>query len=363
MQDHLTIGCFPQLSVIIPTINESQTLPELLETLQRQKQIRLEVIVSDGGSADGTADAADEAGAILVRSDAGRGRQMNRAASLASAPYLLFLHADSLPTSDHQLHHALETLIATSRRTENPRIAGHFKLKFRRNLKGNERSYHYYESKSALNREECTNGDQGFLIPVEFFRELKGFDESLWFLEDQRLAEKIRSVGTWITLPGEMETSARRFEQEGLGRRMILSALIMNFHSIGLTEFFDRADTVYRNQESTGRLLMTPIFQLISDLNREAGSRVSRQRWRATGRYVLGHAWQPFFYLDVVIGKLFKTGRRPLLTLHDHIFRPITNFPPFEYLAAGLTWVWFRISWKMFSLLEQRQQTNQGTSE
>ena len=244
-----------------------------------------------------------------MQSNAGRGRQMNSAASRASAPYLLFLHADSLPTSDLQLHNALEALTSTCRHLESQRVAGHFRLRFRRSRKGNDLAYSYYESKSALNRAECTNGDQGFLMPAEFFRELGGFDESLWFLEDQRLAEQIRRTGTWITLPGELETSARRFELEGLGRRMILSALIMNFHSIGLTEFFDRADTVYRNQDSTGRLLMTPIFQLISDLNREAGSRVSRQRWRATGRYVLSHAWQPFFYLDVILGKLFKTGQ------------------------------------------------------
>ncbi|HXK57055.1 MAG TPA: TIGR04283 family arsenosugar biosynthesis glycosyltransferase [Gammaproteobacteria bacterium] len=355
MQHSLTTGFFPQLSVIIPTMNESRTLPELLEGLERQRQIQLEVIVCDGGSQDETAEAAKRAGVILVQSDAGRGRQMNRAADRATAAHLLFLHADSRPTSDLQLHDALEALVATCAQAASKRIAGHFRLRFRRQLKGNDLAYSYYEKKSALNRAECTNGDQGFLMPAEFFRELGGFDESLWFLEDQRLAEKIRRTGRWITLPGAMETSARRFEHEGLGRRMILSALIMNFHSIGLTEFFDRADNVYRNQENTGRLLMTPIFQLISDLNREAGIDVSRQRWRATGRYVLSHAWQPFFYLDaVVIGKLFKTSAHPLLTLHDSVFKPITRFAIFEILTAGLTWIWFLISWKVFSLLEQR---------
>jgi len=354
MQDPLTTDYHPQLSVIIPTINESRTLPGLLEQLRQQKQIQLEVIVADGGSKDGTPEAAVKAGAILLQTSAGRGCQMNRAASRASAPYLLFLHADSMPTDDLQLQSALEALMANCRRMESQRVAGHFKLRFRRNGKGNNLAYSYYESKSALNRAECTNGDQGFLLSAEFFQELGGFDESLWFLEDQRLAEQIRHTGTWITLPGELETSARRFELEGLGRRMILSALIMNFHSIGLSEFFHRAGSVYRNQESTGRLLMTPIFKLISDLNREAGTRVSRQRWRATGGYVLGHAWQLFFYLDFLIGKLFKTDSHPFLTLHDRVFRPITSFPPFEYLAAGLTWIWFQISWKVFSRLERR---------
>ena len=359
MQAFLTTGYTPQLSVIVPTINESRALPGLLKQLHRQREIQLEVIVADGGSEDGTPAIAEKAGAVLVQSKSGRGRQMNSAASSASAPYLLFLHADSLLTSDPQLQTALEALKSTCGRLESQRVAGHFRLKFRRDLKGNDLAYSYYESKSALNRAECTNGDQGLLIPAEFFQELGGFDESLWFLEDQRLAEKIRCLGTWITLPGELETSARRFEQEGLGRRMILSALIMNFHSIGFTEFFERADTVYRNQGNTGHLRMTPIFQLISDLNREAGSRVSRQRWRATGRYVLSHAWQPFFYLDVILGKWFKTGSHPFLTLHDKLFRPVTSISLFEYLTAGLTWIWFQVSWIVFALLERRYRSDQ----
>ena len=56
----------------------------------------------------------------------------------------------------------------------------------------------------------------------------------------------------------------------------------------------------------------------------------------------------------VVIGKLFKTSAHPLLTLHDSVFKPITRFAIFEILTAGLTWIWFQISWKVFSLLEQR---------
>lgn len=344
----------PELSVIIPTINEVRSLPRLLEQLRMQKNVLLELLLADGGSTDGTIEAAAEAGVVVVQSDVGRGRQMNRAAKIASAPYLLFLHADCLPTSDMQLHDALMALKAACGRLGSHRVAGHFHLKFKRSQQRNSISYRYYERKSALNRAECTNGDQGFLMPTELFNELGGFDESLWFLEDQRLAEKIRGIGTWITLPGALEASARRFEQEGFARRMILSALIMNFERIGLNEFFYRAKSVYRNQGSTGHLLMTPIFQLINDLNREAGTKVSRQRWHATGRYVLNNAWQPFFYLDVLLSKWLNNGRHPFLTLHDRLFRPLFRYRPFEYLSAGLTWIWFQISWRLFSLRERR---------
>jgi rSAM/selenodomain-associated transferase 2 len=344
-----------QLSIIIPTLNESGSLGTLLEQLGRQRNILLQTIVADGGSKDGTASLAASRGVELSSSEAGRGRQMNQAAKLARAPFLLFLHADSQLTADDQLIRALQALQQSIATLDNHRIAGHFPLRFRRTGDGNSLAYRYYEQKSALNRAECTNGDQGFLMSRRLFEELGGFDESLWFLEDQRLAERLRRSGRWITLPGVLETSARRFEKEGLGRRMILSALIMNFHSMGLEAFFHGAESIYRNQDRTGRLQLAPIFELIHRLNREAGLRVAHQRWRATGHYVLGHAWQLFYFLDVLIGRGSIRTRQPFLRFHDRLFRPLTSFAPFDYLTAGLTWIWYRISWARFAAIERRE--------
>jgi len=42
------------LSIIIPTLNEADHLPALLDDLKRQKGISLEVLVGDGGSSDAT---------------------------------------------------------------------------------------------------------------------------------------------------------------------------------------------------------------------------------------------------------------------------------------------------------------------
>ncbi|MCB1758996.1 MAG: TIGR04283 family arsenosugar biosynthesis glycosyltransferase [Gammaproteobacteria bacterium] len=344
-----------RLAVIIPTLNESDSLGALLDQLGQQRNIDLQIIVADGGSGDGTATVASSRCVELSRSEPGRGRQMNQAAKLARAPFLLFLHADSRLTADDQLIRALQALEESIDALECDRVAGHFALHFRRSRSGNGLAYRYYERKSTLNRAECTNGDQGFLLSRHLFEELGGFDESLWFLEDQRLAERLRQSGRWITLPGVLETSARRFEKEGLGRRMILSALIMNFHSMELEAFFHGADCIYRNQDRTGRLQLAPIFALIHRLNREAGLRATHQRWRATGHYVLGHAWQLFFFLDVLIDRGSTGSRQPFLRLHDHIFRPLTNFAPFDYLTAALTWIWYRVSWARFAFVERHR--------
>ncbi|MEN8168193.1 MAG: TIGR04283 family arsenosugar biosynthesis glycosyltransferase [Pseudomonadota bacterium] len=334
-------GKSPQLSVVIPTINEADSLPTLLDQLGKQQGITLDLIVADGGSSDATQKIAEQLGAKLVVTEPGRGHQMNQGAGLASAPLLLFLHADSSLTSHNQLALAVNTLRKTQEQLGHERVAGHFRLRFQRSLPGHELAYRYYEEKSALNLEECTNGDQGFLLARCFFEELGGFDESLWFLEDQRLAETIRRQSQWITLPGVLATSARRFEQEGLGRRLLLSALIMNFHAMGLSEFFHRAAAVYRNQDRTGKLRLGPIFNLIDELNREAGRQVSHQRWLATGRYVFGHVWQLFFWLDVALEHRFDKRKRIFLPFYDRFIGPLVDWRPFHVVTAGLTWLWF----------------------
>ena len=54
-----------------------------------------EVVVSDGGSGDGTLEVARGLGARVVCGPPGRGGQLNRGAAAAAADLLLFLHADT----------------------------------------------------------------------------------------------------------------------------------------------------------------------------------------------------------------------------------------------------------------------------
>lgn len=115
----------PQLSVIIPTINEASSLPALLELLHRQQQIRLRSSSPMAAPAMALRNSPLR-GALLVHSEPGRGKQMNCAAAVATTPYLLFLHADSLPTSDLQLHDALKAVMAFASirpRNESPAIS------------------------------------------------------------------------------------------------------------------------------------------------------------------------------------------------------------------------------------------------
>lgn len=90
------------ISVVIPTLNAQDVLGGALGALVGGAIGGLvkEVVVVDGGSTDHTRDIADAAGCRVLSSAPGRGTQMRTGAAQANAPWLLFLHADTVPDAD-----------------------------------------------------------------------------------------------------------------------------------------------------------------------------------------------------------------------------------------------------------------------
>ena len=326
------------LSVIIPTVNEAAALPGLLRQLRAQQGIALELIVADGGSTDATQHLAAEGGARVVESRRGRGAQMNAAARQASAPYLLFLHADSGLSSETQLAAAFAALLDSGQ----AQAAGHFGLRFVRTVPGHDLFYRYLEAKTRSGRRYSINGDQGLLLSAEYFRQLGGYDESLPFLEDQRIAARIHDGGRWLLLPGELLTSARRFEREGVTERYTLMAIMMGLHAAGAHEFFERAPQVYASQDQGRALDLRPFVQLTKTVLRERG------RWRSLvriGRFVRENAWQLALRRDLARGR----ADLPALALYDRHLASLLENPLADAVAAlGLAgWLYAWLPWRL----------------
>jgi rSAM/selenodomain-associated transferase 2 len=282
------------LSVVIPTLDEAETLPRLLQQLARQQGLHLQIVVADGGSQDQTLELARAHGAVRASTPRGRGAQMNAGRRHCSAPWLCFLHADSSVDDPHLLHRALETLRqARQDAQEQVPIAGHFPLRFDSTLEGGRRRFAFLEAKSRSNRRYTINGDQGLLIAASDFDRLGGFDDALPFMEDQRFSESLLgSGGRWLLLPGVLGTSARRFEREGASRRLLLMALMMLAEHGRVPGFLETAPDLYRAQREAEVLELAPFLQQFAHCIAALPWRERIATSARMARFAAANAWQ-----------------------------------------------------------------------
>lgn len=212
-------GC--SIAVVIPALNEAANLERLLESLEREGFHTL--IVVDGGSKDESADIAGRAGAIVIRSARGRGRQMNAGAAHASSPVLLFLHADT------RLPSGAGALIEDALRDPDV-VGGCFRLSFDRR----SALLRFYASMTRFETALTTFGDQAYFVRASVFDGIGGYRE--WpLLEDVQLRRDLRQRGRFVKLPSPVVTSARRFNREGTVRRQLLNGLVLLLFYCGIS--------------------------------------------------------------------------------------------------------------------------------
>jgi glycosyltransferase involved in cell wall biosynthesis len=86
----------PSITVITPCMNSAATLQETLESVRSQKYPRLEHIVVDGGSSDGTLELLDAASDVrwVSEPDEGRVDAANKGLRMASGDVVAWLNAD-----------------------------------------------------------------------------------------------------------------------------------------------------------------------------------------------------------------------------------------------------------------------------
>lgn len=199
------------ISIIIPTYNEEDYLPNLLDSIKRQNFDGYEVIVADANSTDRTREIAESYGCIVV--DGGLpavGR--NNGARVAKGEYLLFLDSD-LELTDDYLRNVLYEF-----RMEHLGIAI-TKMKPMSD-KIEDKIFHDFANYFMIGVENIKPhgaGCYGIITKKSLHDECGGFDESLTFGEDtdyiERLAEKERFK---VLRNAKIGVSTRRLEEEGI---------------------------------------------------------------------------------------------------------------------------------------------------
>ncbi len=194
-----------QLSIIIPTLNESGTIHSLLMILtNHENSNQIEIIVVDGGSEDGTQ---EQVGAFaqvkLIRSPIrSRASQMNLGAAQASGDVLYFVHADVLlPESFYE---DIRGALAKSSH-------GGYRYKF-------DSSKFVLRINAFFTRftmEWCQGGDQTLFITRALFDHLGGYDEYYCIMEDYDLLRRASHYDKYRVIPKSIMVSARKYDHNG----------------------------------------------------------------------------------------------------------------------------------------------------
>ncbi len=210
------------ISVIVPALDEAEGIGRTLACIPKRDD--LEVIVVDGGSADGTAELARALGVRVIPGSPPRSRQMNLGAAAARGAIYLFLHADTRLPEDFA--------DCVRRASAMPSVAaGAFSLKIdsrRAGIRAVERLANLRSRYLSL-----PYGDQALFVNARLFWELGGFP-LLPIMEDFALVRRLARRGRIAIIDRPALTAGRRWERLGILRTTLINQLIVLAYALGV---------------------------------------------------------------------------------------------------------------------------------
>jgi rSAM/selenodomain-associated transferase 2 len=200
----------PQLSIIIPVLNEAGHIAATLQALQPLRD-RCQLLLVDGGSTDGSVASAEPLVDSVLHSPRGRALQMNCGAAQAQTDVLLFLHVDTL-LPDNAVN-LIMTAIAEGF------CWGRFNVSF-----DNSRTVFKMIAFMMNQRSRLTGiatGDQALFVTRDAFQAVGGFP-NIRLMEDIAISARLKTISTPCCLNDCVITSARRWLQYGVVKTILL---------------------------------------------------------------------------------------------------------------------------------------------
>ena len=198
-------------SIIIPVLNEAANIVAALQALSPLRARGVELIVVDGGSADGTAALARPLADFVIASARGRATQMNAGAALARGDVLIFLHADTRLPGDAD-RRVVDGLARSGR------AWGRFDVAIEGEHPLLPVVAHAMNFRSRLTG--ITTGDQAMFVARAAFDRVGGFPE-IALMEDIALARNLKRLSRPLSLRARVTTSGRRWERRGVVRTIV----------------------------------------------------------------------------------------------------------------------------------------------
>ncbi len=210
------------ISAIIPTLNAAGSIAATIAAVATGVDA---VIVADGGSTDATTALATTLGAQLIAAPRGRGVQLAAGAAAANAPWLLFLHADTIPGPGWR--QAAQDFIANPANAER---AAYFRFALDNDAWQAKRLERWVARRCAWLA--LPYGDQGLLIPRALYNSIGGY-KPLPLMED---VDIIRRIGRrrLAALDAAFVTSAARWQAQGWLRRSARNLACLTLWFLGV---------------------------------------------------------------------------------------------------------------------------------
>lgn len=221
------------LSTLHAAQNEEATLAHCVHSIRESsKTLALpEVVVADGGSADGTVALARSIRTQVVRCNAGRGTQMNAGVHIARGSTLLFLHADCQLPPGWQA--AVETATRPQGKAPPPRWGCFQSIQLDR--PGFRAAVLRHGVAMRTRYRHTPYGDQAIFVDRAAFMEVGGYEQ--WrILEDVELVVRLRKkYGCPAIIPLPVQVSARRWQRLGFFRTFVLNQCILGAWHCGVS--------------------------------------------------------------------------------------------------------------------------------
>jgi uncharacterized protein len=211
-----------KLSVIIPTLNEKDTIGRTLEHAGRGSNI--EIITVDGGSTDGTRELIEAQGIACITGAKGRGSQMNLGFAHSTGEIILFLHADTILPEDYDV-------IARAALDAEDIVCGAFTL----GIDSPWKALRIIEATTHFRAKymQMPYGDQALFMRRQTFVESGGFPD-MPVMEDFEFVRRLGRVGKIGIVPFRVLTSGRRWERRGIMRTTLINQCMIAGYYLGI---------------------------------------------------------------------------------------------------------------------------------
>jgi rSAM/selenodomain-associated transferase 2/rSAM/selenodomain-associated transferase 1 len=290
-----------RIAIVMPALNEALGLPGALAQFADDRD---DLVIVDGGSTDLTVVAALAAGMRVTISPRGRARQMNEGARLSGlADVYLFVHADVLLPPDWRS--AIERAVrggASWGRFDVSLNASHPVLSLVGAL---------MNLRSRLSG--IATGDQAIFVTRDAWLRVDGWPD-VALMEDVRMSQRLlKTCGQPACLTERVGVSARRWEQHGILRTILLMWGLRALHALGVSpnrlhRFYYGAAPVSALAPSPSRVIVFAKVPRAGEVKTRLAAKLGESVALATHRELLERTLEQVARVPNVIRELCIAG-------------------------------------------------------